>query len=81
MEIPKGHEIPGHNSQDWVLHVSKNIHGQVWCLHTREKIKSIGFKVLKHDACVFFKGYAMHALGTDDSVPVTPNQREPDEII
>jgi hypothetical protein len=27
MEIPKGCELPGHNSKDWVLSVPRNIYG------------------------------------------------------
>ena len=42
MEIPKGCEIPCHNSKDWVLNVSENIYGgkdsgRVWYLYLRKK--------------------------------------------
>ena len=86
MKIPKDCEIPGHNSKDWALHVSKNIYGgkdsdRVWYLYLRAQLESIGFKVSKHDECVFFKGHAMYVLYTDDSILVGPNQRELDDII
>ena len=70
MEIPKCCEIPGHNSKDWVHNVSKNIcggkdSGKVWHLCLGSKLESIGFKVSKHDDCVFFKGDTMCVLHTE----------------
>jgi hypothetical protein len=86
MEIPKGCELPGHNSKDWVLSVPRNIYGgkdsgRVWYLHLKAKLLSIGFKISKHDECVFYKGKAMYVLYTDDSILVGPDQKELDNII
>ena len=86
MEIPKGCELPGHNSKDWVLNVPRNIYGgkdsgQVWYLYLKSKLLSVVFKISKHDECVFYKGNCMHALCTDDSILVGPDQRELDNII
>ena len=86
MEIPKGCQLPGYNSKDWVLHAKRNIYGgkdsgRVWYLFLRAKLESIGFKVSNHDDCVFFKGKAMYVLYTDDSILVGPSQRELDDII
>jgi hypothetical protein len=86
MEIPKGCDIPGHNSKDWVFNVTRNIYGgkdsgRVWYLHLKAKLQSIGFKVSAHDECVFYKGKAMYVLYTDDSILVGPDQKELDQII
>ncbi len=86
MEIPKGCEIPRHNSKDWVLHVKRNIYGgkdagRVWYLYLKSKLESIGFKVSKHDECIFYKGQAMYVLYTDDSILVGPNDNELDSIL
>ena len=86
MEIPKGCELPGHNSKDWVFNVTKNIYdgkdsGRVWYLHLKAKLLSVGFKVSKHDECVFYKGKALYVLYTDDSILVGPDQRELNHII
>ena len=86
MEIPKGCDIPGHNPKDWVFNVPRNIYGgkdsgRVWYLYLKSKLESVGFKISKHDECVFYKGQAMYVLYTDDSILVGPDQRELDNII
>ena len=86
MEIPKGCEIPGHNSKDWVLHVKRNIYGgkdagRVWYQYLRSKLESIDFVVSDHDDCVFYKGNAMYVLYTDDSILVGPDDNELDSIL
>ena len=86
MDIPRGCDIPGHSSKDWVFNVPRNIYGgkdsgRVWYLYLKAKLESIGFKRSDHDDCVFFKGNAMYVLYTDDSILVGPDQKELDSIL
>ena len=86
MSIPKGCDIPGYNSNEWVLNVRRNIYGgkdsgRVWYLFLKSKLESIGFVKSKFDDCVFFKGKAMYVLYTDDSILVGPDQKELDNIL
>lgn len=86
MEIPKGFEIKGSKPGEFVLKLHKNIYGQkqagrVWNQHLVNRLKSIGFIQCKSDECVFFKGNAVYALYTDDSILAGPDPDELDRII
>ena len=86
MEIPKGCQIDGHHSKDWLLEIHRNIYGgkdagRVWYQYLRKKLESIGFKVSSHDECVFYKGKAMYIIYTDDSILAGPDPEELDSII
>jgi hypothetical protein len=86
MEIPKGCEVEGHPSSEWLLEVHRNIYGgkdagRVWYKHLREKLLSIGFAVSQHDECVFYKGNAIYTIYTDDSILAGPDADELDRIL
>jgi hypothetical protein len=53
----------------------------VWNQHLVKKLKSIGFSQCHSDECVFFKGNAVYALYTDDSILAGPDPQELDKII
>ncbi len=52
----------------------------MWNLYLVEKLKSIGFVQSEHDECIFYKGKAVYALYTDDSILAGPDQKELEEI-
>ena len=86
MEIPKGFEVQGSDPGEYVLKLHKNIYGQkqagrVWNQHLVKRLKSIGFKPSTSDECVFYKGNAIYALYTDDSILARPDPNELDCII
>ena len=86
MEIPKGFEVQGSDPGEYVLKLHKNIYGQkqagrVWNQHLVKRLKSIGFKPSTSDECVFYKGNAIYALYTDDSILAGPDPNELDCII
>ncbi len=83
MEIPAGMQTP--ENKDKVLRVVKNIYGQVqasrvWNQYLVEKLLSVGFKQSDHDECIFYKGNAVYALYTDDSILAGPDKDELEKI-
>ena len=87
MRIPKGFEINGGNSDDYLLKIHRNIYGQkqagrVWNRYLVNKlVNELGFQQSKIDECVFYKGSMIYALYTDDSILVGPSKNEIDEVI
>ena len=87
MEIPKGIEVEGSNTKDYVLQIHRNIYGQkqagrVWNHYLAEKLtKVVGFKQSKIDECLFYKGNVMYALYTDDSILAGPDEEELNKVI
>jgi len=86
MEIPKGFELNGTNTKDYVLKVEKNIYGQkqagrVWNNHLVQQLKKIGFEPSKADPCVFTRGRCIYVLYTDDSILCGPTTKEVDQVI
>jgi hypothetical protein len=85
--IPKGFDVDGGRTQDYVLQLHKNVYGQkqagrVWNKHLVKKLtKDLKFVRSKVDECVFYHGKTMHALCTDDSILAGPDQAEIDQII
>ena len=81
LKIPKGFEVDGGNTKDYVLKVKRNIYGQkqagrVWNKYLVDKlINQVGFKQSKVDKCVFYKGSTMYVLYTDDSILAGPNKQ------
>ncbi len=83
MEIPAGMQTP--ENKDKVLKVVKNIYGQVqasrvWNQYLVDKLLSVGFKQSEHDECIFYKGKAVYALYTDDSILAGPDKEELEKI-
>jgi len=62
MHIPKGFHIEGHDTNDYVLQIHRNIYGQkqagrVWNMYFVDKlINKLGFRQSKVDKCVFYCG-------------------------
>ena len=87
MKVPKGFQITGENSKDYVLKLNRNVYGQkqasrVWNKFLEEKlINEAGFKKSKVDDCVFYKNKTMYMLYTDDSILAGPDKNEIDQII
>jgi len=87
MHIPKGFDIEGHDTKDFVLQIYRNIYGQkkagrVWNKYLVDKlINKLGFRQSKVDECVFYRGTTVYLLYTDDSILAGPDQSEIDTII
>ena len=87
MKIPKGFDIEGGSTKDYVLRVNKNVYGQkqagrVWNQYLTQKLtKELKFKQSKVDECVFYRGKSMHILHTDDSILAGPDEEELNQII
>jgi hypothetical protein len=68
MEIPKGFQVEGENSKDYVLELHRNVYGQkqagrVWYKYLSNiLIHKVGFKQSKVDECVFYRGKVMYVL-------------------
>ena len=86
MQWPRGIEVDGYNSDEYVLQVHKNVYGgkaagRTWNKHLVKKLEFVGFKQSAHDQCVFYKGTAMYTLYTDDSILAGPDKAELLDII
>ena len=87
MEVPKGFEIQGENSKEYLLKIQRNIYGQkqagrVWNKYLVNKLTTeLGFKQSKIDECLFYRGKVLYALYTDDSILAGPEKSEVDQII
>ena len=87
MDIPKGLDIEGKRSEDYVLKINRNIYGQkqagrVWNQYLVNKlVNELGFVQSKIDECLFYRGEVMYALYTDDSILAGPSKPEIDKII
>jgi len=87
MEIPKGFQVEGENSKDYVLELHRNVYGQkqagrVWNKYlTNILINKVGFKQSKVDECVFYRGKVMYVLYTDDSILAGPDLDEIEQAI
>ena len=62
MQVPKGFEVPGENSNNYALKIERNIYGQkqagrVWNKHLVTKLtsKQVGFKQSQVDEWVFYR--------------------------
>jgi hypothetical protein len=79
MLIPKGFEVDGGNTQDFVLQLHKYVYGQkqagrVWNQYLVNKLtKELKFEQSKVDECVFYHGKTMYALYTENSILAGPN--------
>jgi len=86
MKIPKGFDLGGAKSSDWVLKLRKNLYGQkqagrVWNKHLVAKLKTIGFQQSQVDECVFYKDSLIYVLYTDDSILTGPREKDIDDAI
>lgn len=87
MEIPKGFNIDVGRTDNYALHIHKNIYGQkqagrVWNQYlVNMLIKELGFQQSKIDECLFYKGSVMYALYTDNLILTGPDKSEIDRII
>lgn len=87
MEIPRGFEIKGENTRDYVLKLHRNIYGQkqagrVWNKYLTDiLVNKVGFTQSKVDECVFYRGSVMYVLYTDDSILGGPNLKEIEQAI
>jgi hypothetical protein len=85
--IPKGFDMEGGDTKNFVLKVHRNIYGQkqagrVWNKYlTNKLVKEVGFTQSDVDECVFYRGKTMYALYTDDSILAGPDVDEINEII
>jgi hypothetical protein len=85
--IPKGFDMDGGDTKNFVLKVHRNIYGQkqagrVWNKYlTNKLIKEVGFVQSDVDECVFYRGKTMYALYTDDSILAGPDVDEINAII
>jgi hypothetical protein len=87
MQIPRGLEVEGGNTRDFVLQLHRNVYGQkqagrVWNKYLIDilvnKVKSQQSKV---DECVFYRGNLIYVLYTDDSILAGPDQNEIEKAI
>ena len=86
MKIPRGFEIEGAAKDEYLLHIRRNIYGQVqagrvWNKYLVGKLIDIGFKRSMVDESVFFRGNVIYALYTDDSILAGPDDAELDKVI
>ena len=86
MKIPRGFEIEGAAKDEYLLHIRRNIYGQVqagrvWNKYLVGKLIDIGFKHSMVDKSVFFRGNVICALYTDDSILAGPDDAELDKVI
>ncbi len=87
MSIPKGFDVEGGQTINYVLQLHKNVYGQkqagrVWNKYLVKKLTTeLKFEQSKVDECIFYRGKTMYALYTDDSILAGPDQAEIDQII
>lgn len=87
MKVPKGFEIAGKDSNNYVLKLKRNVYGQkqagrVWNKYLEKKlIDQVGFKQSKIDDCVFYRGSTMYVLYTDDSILAGPSKSDIEKVI
>ncbi|MGL5935137.1 MAG: reverse transcriptase domain-containing protein, partial [Cetobacterium sp.] len=86
VELPRGIEIEGISSEEYVFEALKNVYGgkdagRQWYLHLKRNLERIGFRVSAHDECMFFRGNVMYCLYTDDSIITAPTNQELDQVI
>ena len=87
MKVPRGFYITGKEPDDHVLKLNKNIYGQkqagqVWNKYLEKKlIELVGFKKLRINECVYYKGNTIYLLYTDNSILAGPYQKEIDDKI
>jgi hypothetical protein len=86
MQVPKGFEVQGANTKDYVLQIVQNIYGQkqagrVWNKHLMAKLTSIGFTTSKYDPCVLFRTHCIYVLYTDDSILIGPTDKDLEKVV
>ena len=87
MEIPRGMRVKGGKREDYVLKLHRNIYGQkqagrVWYKYLSSKLTNeVGFQKSKVDEGVFYRGWVMYVLYTDDSILAAPTKKEVDDAI
>ena len=86
MKIRRGFEIEGAAKNEYLLHIKRNIYGQVqagrvWNKYLVGKLTDIGFKQSMVDESVIFRGNVIYALYTDDSILAGPDDDELDKVI
>ena len=87
MEIPRGMRVKGGKREDYVLKLHRNIYGQkqagrVWYKYLSSKLTNeVGFQKSKVDEGVFYRGWVMYVLYTDDSILAAPPKKEVDDAI
>ena len=79
MEIPRGAEVPGHNSKDYVLQLVKNLYGQkqagrVWNQYLHKGLMKAGFSQSKVDECVYYREGLVFMVYVDDGIFVAKKQ-------
>jgi hypothetical protein len=86
MELPQDIETATGDSNDHVLKLLKNIHGQkqagcVWNLYLIEKLSSINFKPSLIDDCVFYHGDVIFMVYVDDGIFIGHDNKQFKSII
>ena len=87
MRIPKGFEIEGGNTSDYVLKLHRNVYGtknagRTWNKYLVDKlVNEVGMTQSTVDECVFYKGRTMYVLYTDDSIIAGPDEKEIKKVI
>ena len=91
MKLPPGFMVNGRELTEderkkHVLKLEKNLYGQkqagrVWYLHLKKNLERIGFKVSKHDECLFYYGRTIFIVYTDDTILLGPDKIEVDELV
>ena len=86
MKIPKGFEVHGSEPAEYVLKIDCNIYGgkaagRVWNQHLVQRLTEIGFKQSEIDHCLFYQGWSVYVLYTDDSILAGPDEAELDQIV
>ena len=66
--------------------MNKNLYGskqasRLWFEHLRRGLRRRGFKQLKADECVFYKGKTIFVVYVDDGILIGPDKEEIDNII
>ena len=79
MKLPCGFTVRNGQSQDYLLHIKKNIYGskaagRVWYLHLHKKLQEVGFVVIKIDNCVFYYEKCIYILYMDNSIICRPTK-------
>jgi hypothetical protein len=77
MAIPKGFEVDGGATLDFVLQVNKNLYGgcdagKAWYQHLVDQLLNAGFTKSEYDDCLFYYGNCLYILYTDDSIIIGP---------
>ena len=86
MELPRGVDLKGRNSNTHVLRLLKNIYGQqqsgkVWSDYLRDKLISIGFVTSPVEKCLYIRRNVIFLFYVDDRIFSSPDASAIDEVI